>query len=146
MTRHSKTLAAALIIAVSLFAPAGCSSDSGSPDGSPLDGTQWKLTEWTLSSLDPADFTITLRFADGQVSGNSGVNTYGGTYQVGPDNAFSVGQIAATEMAGPEPAMRAESAYLTLLGQAKSFKVAGGRLTLYDQGGNESLLFDAVGH
>ena len=40
-------------------------------------------------------------------------------------------------MAGPEPAMRAETAYLTLLGQAKSYKVTDGKLTLYDSGGNK---------
>lgn len=141
MIRLSNTIAAALFVAVSLFALAGCSA----PNGSPLDGTQWRLTEWTLSSLDPADFTITVWFADGQVSGNSGVNTYSGSYQGGPDDAFSVGQIAVTEMAGPEPLMRAEGAYLTLLGQAKSFNLTDGRLTLYDQGGNESLLFEATG-
>lgn len=145
MIGRSKTLTAVILIAVSVIALAGCSSDTGSSDGGSLDGTQWRLTEWTLSSLDPSDFTITAQFADRQVSGNSGVNTYSGSYQAGPGEAFSVQQIAATEMAGPEPAMRAESAYLTLLGQAKSFKVADGRLTLYDQGGNESLLFDAAG-
>ena len=145
MIGRLRALAALVLIAVSVIVLAGCSSDSGLPDGSSLDGTQWRLTEWTLSSLNPADFTITAQFADGQVSGNSGVNTYSGSYQAGPGEAFSVGQIAATEMAGPEPAMRAESAYLTLLGQAKSFKAADGRLTLYDQGGNESLLFDAAG-
>jgi heat shock protein HslJ len=145
MIRTSKIVAAVLLLAAPLLALAGCSSDTGSSDGGSLDGTQWRLTEWTLSSLDPADFTITAQFADGQVSGNSCVNTYSGSYQAGPGEAFSVQQIAVTEMAGPEPAMRAESAYLTLLGQATSFKVADGRLTLYDQGGNESLLFDAAG-
>jgi heat shock protein HslJ len=138
MTRRSKTPAAMLSAAVLLVALAGCSSGGGS-----LDGTRWRLTEWTLSSLSPADFTITARFADGQVSGDSGVNSYSGKYQAGPGDAFFVRQIAGTEMAGPEPAMRAETAYLTLLGQAASFKVAGDRLTLYDKGGNESLLFAA---
>jgi heat shock protein HslJ len=47
-------------------------------------------------------------------------------------------------MAGPEPAMRAESAYLILLGQAKSYEMATGKLTLYDEGGNESLIFEAA--
>ncbi len=144
MIRTSKVVAAILLLAAPLLVLAGCSSDTGSSDGGSLNGTQWRLTGWTLSSLDPADFTITAQFAEGRVSGNSGVNTYSGSYQAGPDEAFSVGQIAATEMAGPEPAMRAESAYLTLLGQAKSFKAADGRLTLYDQVGNESLLFDAA--
>lgn len=146
MTRPAITFVVVVLsFALSLIALAGCSSDSGSSHGSALDGTQWRLSEWTLSSLNPADFTITLRFADGLASGNSGVNSYSGTYQVGPGDAFSVGQLAVTEIAGSEPAMRAEGAYLTLLGQAKSYKVATGRLTLYDQGGNESLLFEAAG-
>jgi len=150
MSRRSKMHAAILIATVSLITLAGCStgggsSGGGSTGGNSLDGTQWRLTEWTLSSLSPAEFTITAKFAGGQVSGNSGVNSYSGPYDLGPGNAFSVGQLAVTQMAGPEPAMRAESAYLTLLAQAKSFKTADGKLTLYDQGGNESLIFEAVG-
>jgi heat shock protein HslJ len=140
MIRPSKTLAAVLLIAVSLVALAGCLND-----GSALDGTHWRLTEWTLSSLDPADFTITVQFADGQISGHSGVNTYGGPYKLGRGDAFSAGLLACTEMAGQEPAMRAEAAYLTLLDQAKSYKMADRKLTLYDKGGNESLIFEAAG-
>jgi heat shock protein HslJ len=49
-----------------------------------------------------------------------------------------------TEMAGPEPAMRAESAYQQLLAQVGSYKVADGSLTLYDKGGNESLVFQST--
>ena len=130
---------AAVLLTASLVVAAGCASEGGS-----LEGTSWRLSEWTLSSLNPADFTITVRFADGQISGNSGVNSYGGSYETGPGDAFAVGEIASTTMAGPDLAMRAESAYITLLGEARSFKVAGGRLTLYDEGGNESLLFDAA--
>lgn len=110
-----------------------------------LDGTQWRLTEWTLSSLSAADFDITARFADGQVSGRSGVNNYGGSYRAGADKAFSVGPLASTEMAGPEPAMRAEGAYLLLLEQARSYRLVSGRLTLLDAGGNVSLVFEATG-
>ena len=134
MIRQSKTLAAVLLIAVSLIALAGCL----------LDGTQWRLTEWTLSSLSPADFTIMAQFTDGRVSGNTGVNTYSGPYKLGPGAAFSAGPLAGTQMAGAEPAMRAETAYLTLLRQAKSYKMADGKLTLYDKGGNESLIFEAA--
>jgi heat shock protein HslJ len=97
-----------------------------------------------LSSLNPADFTITAKFTNGEVAGNSGVNTYSGPYKLGPGNAFSIGQVAGTLMAGPEPAMRAETAYLTLLGQAKSYKMTDGKLILNDKGGNESLIFDAT--
>ena len=52
--------------------------------------------------------------------------------------------LPCTEMAGPEPAMRAEAAHFTLLGQAKSYKMVDRMLTLYDKGGNESLIFEAA--
>jgi len=128
------------VVGVAVIALAGCSG--GHPA---LDGTQWRLAEWTLSSLDAHEFDITGEFADGKVSGHSGVNSYGGPYALGPGSAFSVGQIASTEMAGPEPAMRAEGAYRTLLGQARAYRVEEGRLTLLDAGGNESLIFEAAG-
>jgi heat shock protein HslJ len=96
-------------------------------------------------ALNPADFTVTAQFADGKISGSSGVNTYSGSVRLGPGAAFSAGPLAGTMMAGPEPAMRAESAYTTLLVQAKSFKTVAGTLTLYDSGGNESLIFEATG-
>ena len=139
MTRTSNALASILLFALSLIALVGCSRGD-----SPLDGTQWKLSEWTLSSLSPADFTITAEFADGKISGSSGVNSYSGPYELGSQNGFAVGPLAGTQMAGPEPAMRAEGAYLTLLGQARSYKLAEGRLTLFDEGGNESLIFEAA--
>jgi heat shock protein HslJ len=111
---------------------------------SELDGTRWRLTEWTLSSLNPGEFDITAGFADGKISGRSGVNSYGGLYTVGTRQSFKVESIASTEMAGPEPAMRAEGAYLTLLGQARSCRVEAGRLTLLDAGGNEALIFEVA--
>ncbi len=110
----------------------------------PLDGTRWKLTGWTISSIDPKDVIITANFSGGRISGNSGVNSYGGSYEAKESGVFSVGAISMTEMAGPEPAMRAETAFFTLLGQARSFKVNGETLTLYDKNGNESLIFSAA--
>jgi heat shock protein HslJ len=144
MRRLSVGLAAPPLIALSLlalclFALAACSGG-----GSSLEGTQWRLTGWTLSSLDPAGFTITAQFADGNISGSSGVNTYNGGVTLGSDGAFLVGTLATTLMAGTDDAMRAEGAYMTLLAQGKSYKVSGGTLTLYDQGGNESLIFEAL--
>jgi len=127
---------AVLLISTSLLILEGCSANRN-----PLDGTEWKLVGWSLSSLDPADFTITAKFTMEDISGSSGVNTYSGPYKLGPRGAFSLGQIASTLMAGPESAMRAESAYLTLLGQASSYKVIDSELILYDKGGNESLIF-----
>ena len=130
-----------LTLSLALLTGAGC---GGSGTTKPaLGGTVWRLSEWTLSSLDPSDFTITARFADGGISGKSAVNTYGGSYTAGPGAAFAVGDLASTNMAGAEPDMRAEAAYLKLLAGARSYKQVGGGLTLFDQNGNESLIFAA---
>jgi heat shock protein HslJ len=130
-----------LAVLVAAFATAVTACGGSGADPRTLDGTSWRLSGWTLSSLAPDQFTITAAFADGKISGKSAVNTYGGPYTTGPGGAFSVGQLASTEMAGPEPAMRAEQAYMTLLTQAASYKLAGDTLTLYDKNGNESLIF-----
>ena len=139
MARSCNSLTAVPVIVLALLALIGCA-----PERNELEGTRWRLTEWTLSSLDPREFDITAAFADGQISGHGGVNSYDGPYTLGSPQSFKVGSIASTEMAGPEPAMRAESAYLTLLGQARSYRVDAGRLTLFDAGGNESLIFEAA--
>jgi len=128
---------AAIVLATALLVLAGCSSSS-----SALDGTQWRLVGWSVSSLNPADFTINADFAKGQISGKSGVNRYSGPVQVGPGTAFAAGPLAVTEMAEPEPAMRAESAYLKLFSEAKTHTIANGKLILHDQGGNESLIYE----
>ncbi len=132
----------ALTLSVAVLAVSGCRT-SGS-DAHALDGTAWRLTGWTLSSLDPNGFAITAKFADGKVSGDSGVNAYGGPYTAGPGDAFSVGGLTVGGVGGIGSAIRAEQAYLTLLGEARSFKRSGGRLTLFDQHGNESLTFRAA--
>ena len=128
-----------LTMIAALLGVCGCSSGTGA-----LEGTHWRLESWTLNSLNPADFTITAQFAGGQISGNSGVNSYGGPVKLGPGAAFTAGPLTSTLMAGPEPAMRAESAFTKLLAGATSYKVSSGTLTLYDGGGNESLVFAAV--
>jgi len=134
------TALASTIVALALaLGGCGVAGTSGT-----LQGTSWRLTGWSLSSLDPGAFTITAKFADGKISGTSAVNSYGGSYTTGPGDAFSVSETMSTLMAGEEPAMRAESAYMTLLGQAKSYRVEGGTLTLYDAAGNESLIFETA--
>jgi heat shock protein HslJ len=132
-------LVCVLLIASAMIGLSACSADNAT-----LDGTQWRLSEWSVSSLNPTDFEITASFADGRISGKSGVNSYGGEYTLGPGDGFSPGALVSTLMAGPEPAMRAEQAYTALLSAARSYMLAGSRLTLYDEGGNESLIYEAV--
>jgi heat shock protein HslJ len=138
-SRSSTAMALPRLVALSVLLLVGCARGQSS-----LEGTQWRLTGWTLSSLNARDFDITAEFADGQIGGHGGVNSYGGPYTLGSRQSFKVGSIASTEMAGSASAMRAEGAYLTLLGQARSYRVEAGRLTLFDTGGNESLIFEAA--
>jgi heat shock protein HslJ len=142
MRARLSAMIVALILLVAALGMAGCGSSGGHRHV--LDGSAWRLTGWTLSSLNPNSFTITMKFADGTISGHSAVNTYGGPYTAGPGDVFSVGDLAVTAMGGLGPDMRAEQAYLTLLGEAKSFKRSGDRLTLFDRHGNESLVFGAA--
>jgi heat shock protein HslJ len=125
MRRVPQALATALVVAVSVLVLPGCSADAQ------LDETRW-------------GFAITAVFSDGQVSGSSGVNSYSGSYAAGPGDAFEARELAGTLMAGPEEAMRAESIYLTLLEEARSFEVIDERLTLYSGQGSASLVFEAL--
>jgi hypothetical protein len=135
MISMRKTLVVALVLAATLSVIGGCAhrgsaTSPSPPTGALLEGTRWQLSEWTLG---------------GQISGSSGVNSYGGPYTIGPGDAFSTGPLAVTLIGGSGPAMRAESAYLTLLREVKTYKWNGGKLTLFDAGGNESLIFDYTG-
>jgi heat shock protein HslJ len=138
--------AAAMVcmVAALVVAGLGCGSSGGGGSTTPdLNGTAWKLTAWSVSAQSPADFTITAEFKDGTISGTSAVNTYHGPFTTGPGDAFSVGAVAGTKMAGPEPAMNAETTYLQLLQSAKRYTVEGSTLTLFDANGNEALVYTA---
>ena len=134
------TRAGALLASLALIALAcpGCT------DTHALDGTSWRLAGWSERSIDPREFTITAQFDEGRISGTSAVNSYGGEYSTGTGGAFSVGVVAQTLMAGPEPAMEAEDAYHKLLSGAGSYRLDGTTLTLFDADGSESLVFDAA--
>lgn len=137
----NRTARVLLAVVLLVFAPsvlAACSRHTT------LDGTSWRLVGWSVSSLSPSEFMITATFDDGRISGMSAVNNYGGEYTTGPRGSFSVGEIGQTLMAGPEPAMRAESIYHELLSAARSYRLNATTLTLFDANGNESLIFEAA--
>jgi heat shock protein HslJ len=139
MSRPVRYLAAIALFTVAATAFSGCSL------ADPLNGTSWRLAGWSISSIDPASVTITASFKDGQIGGNSGVNSYGGPYSVGMGDSITLGPLAMTEMAGPEPAMRAEQAYHALLAEVGFYVVSSdGTLTLFDKNHNQSLIFTPV--
>ena len=119
----------------------GCQSSDGSSNRVVLDGTQWRLSAWSASSLVPSQFTITADFDESRISGTSAVNSYGGAYSLAAGGAFSVGAMQSTMMAGSEDAMRAEQIYLELLGQARKCTINATTLTLLGGGSNVLLVF-----
>jgi heat shock protein HslJ len=80
---------------------------------------------------------------DGAVSGFAGVNRFAGTTEPAALNRGEVtlDRLAATKMAGPEPANRFEMNYLAALAQAKSFRVAGQRLEFLNAAGSPVAAF-----
>lgn len=140
-TRRLLVLEGALALTIiSILLATGCDAFGG--NGHALDGTRWRLVGWSVSAIDPRDFTTTAVFADGQISGSSAVNTFGGPYTTGSHGVFSVGEISQTLMAGPEPAMRAEQAYFALLTEAESYECTDGSLEL--SGPRGSLKFERL--
>jgi heat shock protein HslJ len=126
-----------------LLTASACAGAGESQDPTTLEGVEWHLVESSISSADLGAAGITATFASGTISGFSGVNQYSGGYSAEADGAFSAGPLAGTMMAGPEPLMNAESAYLKLLEDAEEFSVEEDRLTL-TTGDGSTLAFEAA--
>jgi len=124
-----------LLVTTLMISAASCRDRS-------LAGTSWRLTAWSENLKVPSEFPVTAKFTETEISGRSAVNTYGGKYSAASDGKFSVGPIAMTEMAGPEPAMRTERTFHDLMAKVKRYRIEqDGRLLLLDANGKELLVF-----
>jgi heat shock protein HslJ len=68
--------------------------------------------------------------ANGRVSGSSGCNRFTGAYEMTGDGAIRIGPLASTRMACPEAEMAAESKFITMLDEVRSFERSGKSLSL----------------
>ena len=120
-----------------LVAVAGCGS-SGSdgaeprrPKGAkPLNGTRWLLTDSTELGVPIAGVSVTAEFADGRLTGESGCNTYRGSYRASGSKLTIGSDIATTQKACPPGPTAVEQAYLVRLPRVRSYAIAGTTLTL----------------
>ena len=106
-----------------------------------LDGTAWVLKD--LNGINLVDEgRPTLDFESGQISGNSGCNHYGGSYNIEGDRIVIEG-LFWTEMACMEPAgvMEQEQNYLDLLQNVDQFKLQEDKLILLNAEGKELTYF-----
>lgn len=82
--------------------------------------------DWTVTYLNgtalPDGMEVTLSFADGRISGSSGCNRFTGGYEL-TGEGLTLGQIAATRMACPTPAMETEQAVLAALSAITRFDI-----------------------
>ena len=101
-----------------------------------LSGTSWEVIGYNNGKQAVtsvlAGTALTAEFGmDGTLSGNSGCNTYSGSYTVN-GNQITIGPLASTRMACGEPAgvMEQESQYLAALQSAATYKIEGNGLEL----------------
>ena len=110
-----------------------------------LENTNWKLTRLSSKSI-----TVTTKQREPhfvldsktkRIAGFGGCNRFTGTYQQNGDRLI-VGKMAMTFMACPEE-METERDFVGVLEQARSWKILGDHLELFDTGGSFLARFQA---
>lgn len=116
---------------------------------SSLAGTSWQATginngkEAVVSQVGTEKVTAVFG-DDGTLSGTGGCNTYSGPYTTSGTDQITIGALAATEMACPEPAMEIEQMYFGALGNVATYRIEGTTLTLRDADGATQASFTLV--
>jgi heat shock protein HslJ len=104
-------------------------------------GTQWDLVAAADGSVDWSTSLVTLGFQEGRAGGRAPVNRYFGMCAQGQDGSLELGPFGMTMMAGPLPAMAAETAYMGLLEKVRGVRLDDDRLLLLDADGAPVLQF-----
>lgn len=107
-----------------------CGSSAVQGGGGDVTGKVWALTALNGQPIVTGTGISAQFTANGKVSGSAGCNQYTGMYTVSGSNITFDPSIAITMMACPQPIMDQESAYLKMLGEAKTYSVKGDELTL----------------
>lgn len=107
-----------------------------------LKDTYWRLDGWYLTSKSLDKNNIFIIFRKDKVTGISGVNSYGGDYEVKAKKKLIIKNIFNTEMASEDPEINdVESTYLNLLTEVKYYELNDNKLILYNEDHNEILIF-----
>ncbi len=106
--------------------------DQGRLSIADLDGTTWRLIQWSRDEYAEPRTEIDIQFDGGRIYGNSGCNRYQGTIEAGElAGDFSVvAPLAATRMACPPPTDAVEDRYLETLQLAQRFRFVATELVL----------------
>jgi heat shock protein HslJ len=120
------TWLAALAISVVLLASAACTATVTGPE----DET-WLLASYADGQAPPDGVEATAEFAEGQVTGKAGCNSYFGGYET-DGSTLTMGPMGSTMMfcMEPEGAMDMEQTFLMAMGAAETFEVDGTELRI----------------
>lgn len=106
----------------------------------PLAGSRWSVVQFNNGSvittlIDGSNIAIEFD-GDSQIAGNSGCNSFNGSYQVS-NNSLSVSQLAGGMMncEEPEGVMQQEALFQSALQSAATFRIDGNRLEIQNGAG-----------
>lgn len=137
---HRRSLMKLMWMLASLLWLVGCSTSGSAPS---LVNSTWQLQRIDDVAV-PAGVTVTIVFDDGQIGGNGGCNSYGGSYQL-QGSALRFADVFMTEMYCEGAGSTTEQQYMTILMEIRSFVVttdAGTtQLTLQDANQRPRLVF-----
>jgi heat shock protein HslJ len=110
-------------------------------------GIEWRLVKWVANGAEKlivADSAVTIAFdPSGKIAGNASVNRFSGTYRFDIDGRLEWPRagFSLTRMAGPQPLMAQERAFLESLRRTTQYRVDGQQLVLESQSGATVLTF-----
>lgn len=138
-TRWTTILAGSAALALSACASA--------EDGASLEGTIWELVSYQNRDGETVEAVpgsgARAEFDGQQISGDSGCNRFSGSYTV-DGNSISIGPLASTLMACPDPLMEQEFGFTSGLQSASTYEISGDQLELANAEGETVVTFVAT--
>jgi heat shock protein HslJ len=136
-----RRLAVLLVLALGVVA---CSPGGGS--GGELEATTWVLRSYANGGtleIVPEALYADAHFSGARVDGFAGCNDYNGLARAS-GRTLLISQLASTQKACDDVVMTFESTYLTVLHDSRFYGIRADTLTIYGDGGQAILVFDAA--
>ena len=138
---RTRRLAVLLVLALGVVA---CSPGGGS--GGELEATTWVLRSYANGGtleIVPETLYADAHFSGARVDGFAGCNDYNGLARAS-GRTLLISQLASTQKACDDIVMTFESTYLTVLHDSRFYGIRANTLTIYGDGGQAILVFDAA--
>ena len=116
-----------------------CNKATTNPDTTPKEYAQTLFDStvvWSLATMQgeaieaDAPCTLVLNPQSGMLYGTSFINSYSGTFQVTEEGTLEIGNVAMTQMAGPEALMALESRFHQAFATVNAYRLEANTLTL----------------